>query len=310
MRKEFSAAIEKLALADESVVFITGDLGYNALENLQEKMGKRFINAGVAEQNMVGVAAGMAYKGYKVFCYSIAPFVVYRCLEQFRNDACLHNLPVFLVGNGGGYGYGIMGSTHHAIEDLACLSSLQNVKTWIPAYSDEVELVLTQIVEEKRPAYLRLGVGPFTPAGATLSGSLKKVHHATHAQTAIIALGPIVSNVQKALMQTNLQNECDVYTALTLPLELTDSSIAALRNVENILVVEEHVSIGGLAQQLSVKLLEAGIHPKNFKSLAAQGYPNGRYGSQNYHQTQSGLDVENIVNTIQSFTNSPIHSLF
>lgn len=310
MRKEFSAAIEKLALADESVVFITGDLGYNALENLQEKMGKRFINAGVAEQNMVGVAAGMAYKGYKVFCYSIAPFVVYRCLEQFRNDACLHNLPVFLVGNGGGYGYGIMGSTHHAIEDLACLSSLQNVKTWIPAYSDEVEPVLTQIVQEKRPAYLRLGVGPLTPAGATLSGSLKKVHHAADAQTAVIALGPIVSNVQKALLQTSLQNECDVYTALTLPLELTDSSIAALRKVENILVVEEHVSIGGLAQQLSVKLLEAGIHPKNFKSLAAQGYPNGRYGSQSYHQTQSGLDVENIVNTIQSFTNSPIHSLF
>lgn len=307
MRKEFSAAIEKLALADESVVFITGDLGYNALENLQEKMGKRFINAGVAEQNMVGVAAGMAYKGYKVFCYSIAPFVVYRCLEQFRNDACLHNLPVFLVGNGGGYGYGIMGSTHHAIEDLACLSSLQNVKTWIPAFSDEVEPVLTQILHEKRPAYLRLGVGPLTPEGAELSGSLKKINHATNAQTAIVALGPIVANVLKALTQAGLQNECDVYTALTLPLDLTDTTAEALRNAENILVVEEHVSIGGLAQQLSVKLLEAGIHPKNFKSLAAQGYPNGRYGSQSYHQTQSGLDAANIASIIHSFTPSLIH---
>jgi transketolase len=307
MRKEFSAAIEKLALADESVVFITGDLGYNALENLQEKMGKRFINAGVAEQNMVGVAAGMAYKGYKVFCYSIAPFVVYRCLEQFRNDACLHNLPVFLVGNGGGYGYGIMGSTHHAIEDLACLSSLQNVKTWIPAFSDEVEPVLTQILQEKRPAYLRLGVGSLTPEGATLSGSLKKVHHADHAQTAIVALGPIIANVQKALAQAGLQNDCDVYTALTLPLDLTNATAEALRKVENILVVEEHVSIGGLAQQLSVKLLEAGIHPKNFKSLVAQGYPNGRYGSQSYHQAQSGLDVGNIISTIRSFSPTFVH---
>ncbi|MEZ4901481.1 MAG: hypothetical protein R2822_06825 [Spirosomataceae bacterium] len=174
MRKEFSAAIEKLALADEKIIFITGDLGYNALENLQETMGKRFINAGVAEQNMIGVAAGMAYKGYKVFCYSIAPFVVYRCLEQFRNDVCLHNLPVFLVGNGGGYGYGIMGSTHHAIEDLACLSSLQNVRTWIPAFSDEVEPVLERIVAAGRPAYLRLGMGGLTPEGSVLSGSLKK----------------------------------------------------------------------------------------------------------------------------------------
>lgn len=307
MRKEFSAAIEKLALADESVVFITGDLGYNALENLQEKLGKRFINAGVAEQNMVGVAAGMAYKGYKVFCYSIAPFVVYRCLEQFRNDACLHSLPVFLVGNGGGYGYGIMGSTHHAIEDLACLSSLQNVKTWIPAFSDEVEPVLTQILQEKRPAYLRLGVGPLTPEGAELSGSLKKINHAANAQTAIVALGPIVANVLKALTQARLQNECDVYTALTLPLDLTNATAETLRKVENLLVVEEHVSIGGLAQQLSVKLLEAGIHPKNFKSLTAQGYPNGRYGSQSYHQAQSGLDVNNIINSIQSFSLTFVH---
>lgn len=307
MRKEFSAAIEKLALADESVVFITGDLGYNALENLQEKLGKRFINAGVAEQNMVGVAAGMAYKGYKVFCYSIAPFVVYRCLEQFRNDACLHNLPVFLVGNGGGYGYGIMGSTHHAIEDLACLSSLQNVKTWIPAFSDEVESVLTQILQEKRPAYLRLGVGPLTPEGTELSGSLKKINHSVNAPTAIVALGPIVANVLKALTQAGLQNECDVYTALTLPLDLTNATAEALRKVENILVVEEHVSIGGLAQQISVKLLEAGIHPKNFKSLTAQGYPNGRYGSQSYHQAQSGLDVNNIINTIGSFASTLVH---
>lgn len=309
MRKEFSAAVEKLALADERIVFITGDLGYKALENLQEKMGNRFINAGVAEQNMVGVAAGMAYKGYKVFCYSIAPFVVYRCLEQFRNDACLHNLPVFLVGNGGGYGYGIMGSTHHAIEDLACLSSLQNVKTWIPAFADEVEPVLTQIVAENGPAYLRLGVGGTTPNGAKLSGSLKKVTQNRTVDTAIIALGPIVANVQKALQQAGLQENCAIYTALSLPLDLSQETLDALQKVENILVVEEHVSIGGLGQQLSVKLLEAGIRPKNFKSLTAQGYPNGRYGSQSYHQAQSGLDVESIIQAIHSFnhrTGSPV----
>ncbi|AEI50321.1 transketolase [Runella slithyformis] len=306
MRKEFSAAIEKLALADESIVFITGDLGYNALENLQYKLGKRFINAGVAEQNMVGVAAGMAYKGYKVFCYSIAPFVVYRCLEQFRNDACLHNLPVFLVGNGGGYGYGIMGSTHHAIEDLACLSSLQNVKTWIPAFSDEVEPVLTQVVHEKRPAYVRLGVGPLTPAGATLAGSLKKVITTPNAPTTIIALGPIAANVLKALQESDLKEECSLYTSLTLPLQLANETINELRRAENILVVEEHVSIGGLAQQLSVRLLEAGIHPQRFQSLSAQGYPNGRYGSQHYHQAQSGLDVKNIINVLRSFSESSL----
>ena len=302
MRKEFAAAIEKLAINDDSIVFITGDLGYNALENVQAKLGKRFINAGVAEQNMVGVAAGMAYKGYKVFCYSIAPFAVYRCLEQFRNDACLHNLPVFLVGNGGGYGYGIMGSTHHAIEDLACLSGLQNVKTWIPAFADEVEFALTEMVAEKKPAYLRLGVGGQTPEGAALLGSLKKITQNQAATTAIVALGPIVANVQKALQETDLQNDCDIYTALTLPLHLAPETTEALRKVENILVVEEHVSVGGLGQQLSVKLMEAGVRPQVFKSITAQGYPNGLYGSQSYHQTQSGLDVANLVAVLRGFS--------
>ena len=151
MRKEFSASIEKLVNEDDSIVFITGDLGYNALENLQEKLGNRFINAGVAEQNMIGVAAGFAHKGYKVICYSIAPFIVYRCLEQFRNDVCFNNLPVFLVGNGGGYGYGIMGSSHHAIEDLACLSGQQNAQIWTPSFSDEIEPIIQEISNQARP---------------------------------------------------------------------------------------------------------------------------------------------------------------
>ena len=112
MRNEFAQWIEQYGRQESRLIFLTGDLGYGALENVQAALGPRFVNMGVSEQNMVSVAAGLARQGLLPLCYSIAPFVVYRCLEQFRNDACLHNLPVFLVGNGGGYGYGIMGSTH------------------------------------------------------------------------------------------------------------------------------------------------------------------------------------------------------
>ncbi len=302
MRKEFSSAIEKIALEDESIIFLTGDLGYNALENLQEKLGKRFINAGVAEQNMIGVAAGMAYKGHKVFCYSIAPFVVYRCLEQFRNDVCLHNLPVFLVGNGGGYGYGIMGSTHHSIEDMACLSGLQNVKAWVPAFSTEVDYTINKIVEEKRPAYLRLGVGGVCPSDAQLSnGSLKQITFGSN-ETAIICLGPIVGNVLAAIETENLSNKTSVFTAINLPLVLDMKSIEQLSAFKNIVVVEEHVGVGGLGQQLAVQLLEKNIHPHNFVSLHAQGYPNGLYGSQKYHQKQSGIDTQSIASILTNLT--------
>jgi transketolase len=301
MRREFSDAIEKIALTDEKIIFITGDLGYNALENLQQKLGNRFINAGVAEQNMIGVAAGFAYKGFKVFCYSIAPFIVYRCLEQFRNDVCLHNLPVFLVGNGGGYGYGIMGSSHHAIEDLAALSGLQNVRCWVPAFADEVPSILNQIVTESRPAYLRLGAGKNTPDNPVQIGSLKLVNKTSRPKGTVIALGPVANNVLSALNKSGLIGQYNVCTATYLPLQLDEDALTLLRQSPTILVAEEHVSIGGLGQQLSVQLLENGISPNKFVSLRAQGYPDGTYGDQTFHQTQSGLDEQNIIKVLQSF---------
>jgi transketolase len=303
MRKEFSAGLERLALADDKIIFITGDLGYAALENLQQSMGPRFINAGVAEQNMVGMAAGMAYKGFKVFCYSIAPFAVYRCLEQFRNDACLHNMPVFLVGNGGGYGYGIMGSTHHAIEDLACLSGLQNVNTYVPAFADEIDPMLDQIVAERRPAYLRLGAGPKTPEGAEQLGTFKQIARAENDSSGtVVALGPVATNVLQALGQPELTGRFDVFTATNLPLDLP-SQLAQQWAGKPLLVVEEHVSVGGLAGQLTVKLLAKGAAPSRFVSLTAQGYPNGRYGDQKYHQQLSGLDPANIARCLGGMMN-------
>jgi transketolase len=296
MRKEFSNAMEQLAMEDDSIVFITGDLGYNALENLQAKLGKRFINAGVAEQNMVGVAAGFAHKGYKVFCYSIAPFIVYRCLEQFRNDVCFNNLPVFLVGNGGGYGYGIMGSSHHTIEDLACLSGQQNANVWVPAFSDEVESVVRQIAADSRPAYLRLGAGKTTPANSIETGSFKIIHRPENADITVFALGPIANNVLAALsLSPELAEKVNVITALHFPLTINNDLSELIKKAPAILVAEEHISTGGLAQQLSVQLLEMGITTRGFKSLRAEGYPNGRYGSQAYHQKQSGLDPDSIV---------------
>ncbi|GHB81371.1 transketolase family protein [Persicitalea jodogahamensis] len=295
MRVEFSQSIEKLAAEDESIVFITGDLGYNAFENLRETLGKRFINAGVAEQNMVGVAAGMAYKGYKVFCYSIAPFIVYRCLEQFRNDVCFHNLPVFLVANGGGYGYGIMGSSHHTLEDLACLSGLQNVTSYVPAFSDEIDTIVKNISSTARPAYLRLGAGKLTPENSHQSGSFNIVHHSEGAETAVVTLGPITNNALMAVTgNEDLSRHVTVLAANTFPLTMPEDVRKILHNCSQIVIAEEHVSTGGLAQQLSVQLLENGIRPETFVSLRAEGYPDHKYGSQQFHQKNAHLDAESI----------------
>jgi transketolase len=293
MRNEFAAGVVRLAQQDERLVFLTGDLGYNALESVRDVMGPRFINTGVAEQNMVGMAAGMAYRGYKVICYSIAPFVVYRCLEQFRNDACLHNRAVFLVGNGGGYGYGIMGSTHHAIEDIGVLSGLQNMTAYVPAFADDVDPMLDAMVSRARPAYLRLGAGGKTPAGSETRGTLRQVVHSPDPAINVVVLGPVIGNVLTALDSPDLAGRVAVYTAMTLPLDpLPDT--AAQFGGKPLVVAEEHVPTGGLAQQLSVALLAQAVVPSRFVSLHAAGYPNGLYGDQKYHQQLSGLDPASI----------------
>lgn len=295
MRNEFSKKAEEIITSNPKSVFITGDLGYNALESLQAAAKNRFINAGVAEQNMVGVAAGLAYKGIETFVYSIAPFAVYRCFEQIKIDVCLHNLPVYIVGNGGGYGYGIMGATHHAIEDVACLSTLPNMTCWIPAFKEDVSYCLTQITAQKKPAYLRLGLGKPYPNETDISPT-NHVIKAKNPEITIIALGPIVHNVLDAIAEYTC---VDVFTILTIPiLELSDVLIKSISQTKKIMVVEEHVERGGLGEHVLSHLAKKSIQGFEFISLHAKGYPSKLYGNQAFHQQESGLDADNIKNKI------------
>lgn len=302
MRKEFSTYIEKIATQHNDIVFITGDLGYNALENLATAMGNRFINAGVAEQNMIGVAAGMAYKGYRVICYSIAPFVVYRCLEQVRNDVCFHNLPVYVVGNGGGYGYGIMGSSHHCIEDIACFSGLPNMKCYVPAFVEDLDTCLTDMFDRKRPAYLRLGLGKNRPDYLlpTSFGAATAVH--VDAGLTIVAQSPVANNILAALANNPYQQRVDLFIIDHMPFTtLPDTLTQSIRNTGNLLVVEEHIATGGLGQALSALVHTDSLPVHRFVHRHASGYPGGLYGSQSYHQQISGLDESSILQTINSF---------
>jgi transketolase len=294
VRKEFVSTIEKISEKDSTIVFITNDLGYTAFENLRSLLGERFINAGVAEQNMIGVAAGMAHKGYKIFCYSIAPFIVYRCLEQFRNDVCFHKLPVFLVGNGGGYGYGVMGSAHHTLNDIAFMSSMPNATGWVPAFNNDVEGIVTQIVAENKPAYVRLNNSIASPANYALSECINAVSLSNLPGLTIVTTGSIIVNVLEALNQHNLYHQVDLFSAYSFPISLNDTLIESIKKTKKILVVEEHVSTGGLAQQLSEILMKSKLSIANFKTLSAKEHSPSNYGDQAYHQNQSDIGTEAI----------------
>jgi transketolase C-terminal domain/subunit len=163
------------------------------------------------------MAAGMASQGHRVFVYSIAPFLVYRALEQIRNDVCFHNMPVFLVGNGGGYGYGIMGSSHHALSDIGTLSGLPNITCYIPAFQDDVPLALNQIIEHKKPAYLRLGLGkPFHKHRRELP-IFYRVHANPISQLTIAVSGPVVWNLLEAEGYAEISKYVDIFTVNKIP---------------------------------------------------------------------------------------------
>jgi transketolase len=296
MRNAFCETLVKQA-GRRDFVFLTGDLGYNALEPLQKAAGDRFINAGIAEQNMVSVAAGLARTGFRPWAYSIAPFIYARPLEQVRNDLCLHDLPVKLVGNGGGYAYGVMGGSHHAIEDYGILLSLLNMRVFVPAFSADIAPMVERLFNLGHPAYLRLGrderpkdapLPPYAPWRKLLSGG----------GPTVLAAGPLAGGLWEAWRNLPEGKRPAFWTVTELPFDagsLPGEFLADLGRSGHLAVVEEHVAHGGVGEMLGRCLMLSGKAPRRFSHFCAQGYLSGYYGSQGFHRKECGLTADNIL---------------
>jgi len=280
----------------EPFVFLTGDLGFRALEPLAEALGERFINAGVAEQNMVSVAAGLASQGLSAWVYSIAPFCYARPYEQIRNDVCLHALPVKLVGNGGGYGYGAMGATHHALEDCGVLLALPAMQVFVPAFDADVAPAIEALGRAAGPGYLRLGRCEL-PSGSEAPSFAPLRKLVDGGRGVILCLGPLAGGVWAQIANREPARRPALWVAAHLPLpdalprELTDD----IERKGGLLVAEEHVATGGVGEAIARALLERGVRVPRFAHAAARGYPSGRYGSQAWHRRECGLDAQSIV---------------
>ena len=157
MRNAFADEITKLAVADERVVLLSGDIGNRLFDTFKAKCPGRFHNCGVAEANMIGVAAGLAMAGLRPVCYTIAPFITYRCMEQIRVDVCYHHLPVTIVGTGAGLAYASLGATHHSCEEVGMLRLLPGMTVMAPADPMEVRGCLRAVLAHSHPSYLRIG---------------------------------------------------------------------------------------------------------------------------------------------------------
>jgi transketolase len=284
-----------------SSVFLTGDLGFNALEPLRDAMGSRFINAGVAEQNMISVAAGLAKSGLSVWAYSIAPFCYARPFEQIRNDLCLHALPVRLVGNGGGYGYGVMGATHHAIEDYGVLLTLPGMRAFVPAFACDLDAIIPLMQQElSRPSYLRLGKCEL-PVGLPLPAYRPWRRLLSGAGPLLVAVGALAGGILKVLseLDESIRPEFWVLTELPLnPEAIPNEFVGGLKRTATLWVIEEHVAQGSFGQMLATWTLHESLPIAEFRHFHAKGYPSHRIGSQAFHRQESGIDAKNVLDAV------------
>ena len=227
------------------VIFITADLGYGAFEPVFEAFGKRAINVGIAEQNMMLFASGLALNHKKVFCYSIATFPSLRCLEQIRNDACYHNLDVNILNVGTGVEYGSLGITHHSTEDVACLRAIPNMKVYTPSCKEEVALVMDELYSCGGPSYMRMNKGGATfntPTNTTIN--LVEDHGS---KIAIIASGTILHEAID--YNSENENKVDIYSLVNY-FKNREMIANIMKQYKTIISLEEHQLTGGLYSYL------------------------------------------------------------
>ena len=249
----------------------------------------QYFNVGVAEQNMIGVAAGLAREGFKVFVYSIAPFCYARPFEQIRNDICFTNLPVCLVGNGGGYAYGHMGPTHHALEDCAVMNAL-GVRVLTPAFNEDLSAMLSEV---SSPTYLRLGYD-VRPKETKVPGYASWRQVLSGEQGAIVALGPLAGEAWHALLEIPCNERPSIWAVTEFKSNDIPEFFLAQIVGKRLYIIEEHVAEGGLGMFVALKMAHLGIQVLSFTHRYALRYPTGRFGSQDYHRAQCGLDAHGI----------------
>ena len=295
MRVNFVTAVAAVLDADADSLFITGDLGFNALEGIAAKLGKRFINAGVAEQGMIGLAAGAALTGLRPWVYSIAPFATYRCLEQIRNDVCLHNLPVRIAGNGGGFSYGIMGSTHHALEDLAVLKVLPNMQLFFPCSNDHVAAAVGHMAELGGPSYLRLSISAYPTEHPVL---FEQPVTLTRCYAVRNRARPGVTTALAVAAHGLDRENVDVFGVARFPfrLDADDRLLQSARETGRVVFIEEHYAAGGMGESMKLALPPLSA----FVLMCADYRLDQRYGSAGFHMKQSKLTPEALVSAVRA----------
>jgi transketolase len=296
MRTTFVKSLLEIAKKDPNVLLVTGDLGFGVLNPFWEELPKQIINVGIAEQNMIGFAAGLALQKKIVYVYSIANFPTLRPLEQIRNDVAYHNLNVKIVSVGAGFSYGSLGMSHHAIEDVSVIRSIPNIKIYSPFSDFDTNLLTNLSYNERGPIYLRLGrksaIIESDPTKLVFRKNFPFIfnHNSTKV---IVTYGDITEEVYKAYFQS-LSSKIffDLYIFHTLR-PIDDSIFSMLSKYKEIIVIEEHSRIGGLSSIIKDNFIN--FNNLSIRTLAINDEFRFDVGDQNYLRSIHGLDSTSIL---------------
>lgn len=302
MRNAFLDTLYGLALKDKRITLVVGDLGFSVVERFSNDIPDQFLNAGIAEQNMTGVSAGMAMMGKKVFTYSIANFPTLRCLEQIRNDVCYHRADVKIVSVGAGFAYGSLGVSHHATEDVAVMRALPEMIVVSPADPVETILATRALAEYDGPCYLRLGkAGEAKLHKTEFDFKIGRAAILRDGRDAcIIGYGSILKNCLEAAESLAAEGistrVLSMHTIKPLDYEAVSKAVAETRTI---VTVEEHSAAGGLGSAVAEYLACSGVAIP----FAIMGLPNSFFreaGNQDYLRKAAGISAADIVAKVKS----------
>ncbi len=296
MRTAFIQGLIEEARRRDNIFLIVGDLGFSVIEPFAQEFPGRFLNAGVAEQNMTGVAAGLASEGWHVFTYSIANFPTLRCLEQIRNDVCYHALPVTVVSVGAGVAYGSLGYSHHAVQDIAILRTLPGMKVLSPADPGETFACVRHLAENPGPSYLRLGKAG--EKGIYESPPLGRSPHCVRRGSSKVAIVATGSILDVALDAAGSILDADAPSVFSMPwvCPLTPPDVGVLAGFEQLVCLQEHILEGGIGDILraalprSTRVVDLGMNESMVSTV----------GSQRSLRSIAGLTVEHTIAALRS----------
>ena len=302
MRNHLINKITEFAGQNENIMLITADLGFSVIEKFKERFPNRYINVGIAEQNMATVAAGLALEGNTVFIYSIGNFPTLRCIEQIRNDICYHNANVKILAVGSGFAYGTLGMTHHATEDLAIMRALPNMKVFTPCDSISAEAIAQDICRINGPCYVRLERGGepgiFSKDEKFKIGKLKEIRKGY--DIAVITIGTVINEAIKAADILREQNKnISVYSVYSLKPIDKEQILEIAKEYKYIITVEDHQITGGLGSTIAESIAENNMVTKIIR-LGLNDEFTSVVGNQEYLREIYKIDYKTIIRKIES----------